>query len=121
MNYLMKFLKVNHASVSSFPTVLTFSSGEKLRYLKVKLVLQYHVPNQHEDTEGYAHHLLIMFYQFHDESQLKMKIDNPPSYCTKCKQPGVIDIVHQNKALIETFSELVEAAFEDFRMNLVPN
>ena len=46
-----------------------------------------------------------------------MKIGNPPSYCTKLKQSGVIDITHQNKALVEPFSGLVDAAFE--RMYLV--
>ena len=62
--------EVDHASVSSFQKVLKLSSGEKLRCLKVELVLQYHVPNQRKDREGHAHHLLFMIYPFHDEFEL---------------------------------------------------
>ena len=34
-----EFVEVNHASVSLFPVVLKFSSTDKLRGLKVELVL----------------------------------------------------------------------------------
>ena len=60
-----------------------------------------------------------MFYLFRDESNLK--IDNALSYCTKLKQPGVVDIIHQNKALIKSCSKLVDTTFAKLRMGLVPN
>ena len=46
--------------------VLVLSAGERLHYCTVELVLQYHVPNKFKDPEGYAHHLLFMFYPFRD-------------------------------------------------------
>ena len=60
-----------------------------------------------------------MFYPWHDESELK--IGNPPFYCTKLKQLGLIVIIRQNKAMIESFSELVDVLFAECRMDLVPD
>ena len=58
-----------------------------------------------------------MFYPFCDASELK--ISNTSSYCAKIKHSGVIDITHQNIALIEPFSELVHAAFAEFEIGLI--
>ena len=58
-----------------------------------------------------------MFYPFCDASELK--ISNTSSYFAKIKLSGVIDITHQNIALIEPFSELVHAAFAEFKIGLI--
>ena len=67
-----EFGDVNHASVSLFLVVLKFSSIDKLRGLKVELVLWYHVANQHKDPEGYAYHIVFMIYPFGEEFELKI-------------------------------------------------
>ena len=83
-------------------------SGENLRCRKVEHILQYHILNQHKDLERYVHYLIFIFYSFHNNSEWRKR--NPSSHRTKFKQPGVINIVHQNKALIEPFSELADAS-----------
>ena len=55
-------VEVNHASVSSYPEVLKLPSGENLKCCKVALILQYHNPSQYKDLEGYARHLIFIFY-----------------------------------------------------------
>lgn len=64
---------INHSTVNSYPDVLIFSSGERLHYGKVELVLLYHVPNKFEDLDDYAHHSLFMFYQLRNECKLKVR------------------------------------------------
>ena len=106
---------VNHASASSYSNVLKLFSGEKLTCCRVELVLKYHNPNQHEDLEEYAHYLLFMLYLFRDNSQLR--ISNSLSIVQN--YTAWIDRINQNKALIEPFSELLDATFAKFRMDLV--
>ena len=54
-----KLFETNHSTADSYPDMLILSSGERLLYRKVELVLQYHVPNKFKDPEGYAHLLLF--------------------------------------------------------------
>ena len=84
------------------------SSKEKMKCRKVPYVLRYFTPNENRDYESYAHHLLLLFYPFRDESDLKTGI--PPSYTNKVAEPGVIDIINTNRALIEPFSDAVDEA-----------
>ena len=67
-----KIFEANHSTIDSHPDVLILSSGERLDCRKVQLVLRYHVPNKFKDPEGYAHHLLFLFYPFRDECKLKV-------------------------------------------------
>ena len=72
--------------------MLILSSGEKLHYRKVELVLRYHVPNKFKDPEGYAHHLLFMFYPFCEECvRIFFKIEGT----------RVIEVINNNKSLVE--------------------
>ena len=48
----------------SYPKMKRSTTGGKLRCLEVEFVLKYHCPNQHNDPEVYAHHLLFMFHLF---------------------------------------------------------
>ena len=114
-----KLVETNHPISNSYPEVLVLSSGERLHYFKVELVLQYHVPNKFKDPEGYAHHLLFMFYPFRDESELK--VGQPSSYSLKLSEPGVLEIENNNKSLVEPYSDLVNAAFLNYRADITPS
>ena len=69
---IYKPVQISHLITNSYPDELVLSSGERLHYPKVKLVLQYHIPSVFKDTEVYAHYLLFIFYSFHDYCQLKV-------------------------------------------------
>ena len=59
-------IEENHSMTNnhSYPKMKRSTTGGKLRCLEVELVLKYHCPNQHNDPEVYAHHLLFMFHLF---------------------------------------------------------
>ena len=85
------------------------SSNEKLKCRKIKAVLRYHVPNPNRNPEQYTHHLLFSFYPFRDEGNLK---HTPFSwnYLAKLQQPEVLNVVNQNKLVMEPFLDFVDAA-----------
>ena len=89
-----KPFEVNHSTTDSYPDALILSSGERLHYRKVELVLRYHVPKKFKDPEGYVHHLLFLFYPFCDEC--KLKVGQPSSYSSKLCEPGVIEVINKN-------------------------
>ena len=114
-----KITEPNHSIINSHPEVLILSSGERLHYCKVELVLRYHVPNKFKDPVGYAHHLLFMFYPFRDEC--KLKVGESPSYSSKLNEAGVLEIANNNKKLVEPYSDLVNAAFLNYRAKITPS
>ena len=114
-----KLSEANHSTTDSYPDVLILSSGERLHYRKVELVLRYHLPNKFKDPEGYAHHLLLMFCSFRDECELK--VGRPSSYSSKLSEPGVIEVINNNKSLVEPHSDLVNDAFLNYRSNISPS
>ena len=69
--------------------------------------------------EGYAHHLLFMFYPFRDEC--KLKVGESPSYSSKLSEPGVLEIVNNNKKLVEHYSDLINAAFLSYTADITPS
>ena len=71
-----KLVETNHPISNSYPEVLVLSSGERLHYRKIELILHNHVSNKCKDPEGYTHHLLFMFYPFLDESNLHHVLQN---------------------------------------------
>ena len=111
-----KLVQTNHHISNSYPEVLVLSSGGRLHYCKVELVLQYHVPNKFKDPESHAHHLLFMFYPIRDESELK--VGQPSSYSSKLSEPGVFEIVNNNKSLVEPYMDLVNAALINYRADI---
>ena len=111
-----KLFEANHSTTDSYPDVLILSSGERLHYRKVELVLRYHVPNKFKDPEGYAHHLLFLFYPFRDEC--KLKVGQPSSYSSKLREPGVIEVINKNKSLVEPYRDLVNDAFLNHRSGI---
>ena len=114
-----KLFEVNHFTTDSYPDVLILSSGERLYHRKVELVLRYHVPNKLKDPEGYAHHLLSMFYQFCDECELK--VGKPSSFSPKLSEPGVIEVINNNKNLVQPYRNLVNDAFLNYRSDISCN
>ena len=111
-----KLFEPNHSTTDSYPDVLIHSSRERLHYRKAELVLRYHVPNKFKAPEGYAHHLLFMFYPFRDECELT--VGQLSSYSSKLSQPGVIEVINNNKSLVEPYSDLVNDAFLNYRSDI---
>ena len=60
-----------------------------------------------------------MFYPFHDES--KLNVGEPLSYSSNLSEPGVLEIVNNNKSLVEPYSDLVNAAFLNYRAEITPS
>ena len=78
-------LETTIAVTSHYPSVIPLmSSLDKLKCWKVPSVLRYFTTNKNRNYEVCAHHLLILFYQFRTESDLKS--DNS---CTKV----VVDVM----------------------------
>ena len=92
------------------------SSKQKLKCRKVQAVLRYHVPNRHRFPERYAYHLLLMYYPFRSEAELLQN-----TYLEKISQPGVLDIINENKLKIKPYDELVNEAFRNYRADLDTN
>ena len=60
-----------------------------------------------------------MFYPFPNKCELKL--DEPPPYCTKTKEAGVIEVRNEYKILLEPFSDLVDDAFFHYRSDVSPS
>ena len=113
-------LEENHSDCN-YPSNIPLmnSNKEKLNCSKVKAVLRYHVPNQHNKPEQYAHHLLFMFYPFRDEAELCTTPSG--TYMEKLLDPVVQEIVNRNKQRFEPCGDLVDTALANLRANLQHN
>ena len=60
-----------------------------------------------------------MFYPFRDESELM--VGQISSYSSKLSELGVLEIVNNNKRLVESYSDPVNAAFLNFRADITPS
>ena len=90
-----------------FPeSIHLMNSSEKMRRRNVKRVVRYHTPNPVSNPEGYAHHLLMLFYPFHNEHDLKSQEDN--LYSSKLRKPDILKKVNRNKAKFEPFGDVVD-------------
>ena len=72
----------------------------------MKSVLIYHVPNPDKRPEKYAHHMLFIFYPFQKESDL-CSVESG-THMKTLGDPGVKNIVNENKLKFEPFAELVD-------------
>ena len=54
-----------------------------------------------------------MFYPFRDERELT--VGQPSSYSSKLNEPGVIEVINNNKSLVEPYSDLVNYSFVNYR------
>ena len=104
-----ELMNLQHSVTNQNETIYLMNSNEKLKRRKVRAVLRYYVPNLNKNPEQYAHHFVFSFYPFRDEGNLK----HPPNfinYLAKLQQPKVLNIVNQNKLVMEPFSDFVGAA-----------
>ena len=60
-----------------------------------------------------------MFYPFRDERELT--VGQPSSYSSKLNEPGVIEVINNNKSLVEPYSDLVNYAFVNYRSDISPS
>ena len=65
-------------------------------------VLCYSKSNKSRKYENYAHYLLLLFYPIRNEADFKVAM--PPGWTNKFAEPGVIDTVNRNRAIVELFS-----------------
>ena len=75
------------------------SLTDKLKCRKVHLAVSLFTPNKKREYELYAYHLLMLYYPFCKESDLKS--GSAPSYINKLAEPGVIWIVNENRTKTE--------------------
>ena len=95
---------------NTFPLVVPLmNSKEKMKCRKVRSVLRFPPQNKHYQPEKYAHHLLMCYYPFRSEDELKLG-----TYTEKLLQPGVIEKVNENKMIVEPYGDLVDEALENF-------
>ena len=103
-----------------YPNVIPLmSSKEKLKCGKILFVVQFYVPNQQTQPEEYAHHMLFMYYPFRNENNLKS--GNPPTYSNKQGESKVISLINQNRVRVESFTAIVDNAFERSTSELETN
>ena len=57
----------NHKECSYPQTIKLMISGKTVRCWKVRGVPRHHVPNKFLSPKEFAHHVLLLFYQFRDE------------------------------------------------------
>ena len=115
-----ELIEANHQTVNGYPKVIRLKTMKgKLKCRKVPLVLRLHEPNRNKHPEDYAHHLLMLYLPFHDEKEL-LSVEHH-TYAAKLSEPGVIDTIAENRALIEPYAGLVNDALERFRADLILN
>ena len=52
---------------------------------------------------------------------MRVKVGQPSSYSSKLSKSGVIEVVNNNKRLIEPYSDLVNDTFENYRSDISPS
>ena len=107
----------NHVKRSYPKAISLMSSKGKLKCRNVKAVLRYHQPSPNRDIEKFAHHMLFSLYLFRIEEHLKL----PPitgTYFKKLQEPGVLDVINRNRAIMKPFSDVIDEALLNLQSNL---
>ncbi|XP_066911415.1 uncharacterized protein [Clytia hemisphaerica] len=107
----------NHVENTLPKKIPLMNSKECLRCRKARKVLRTYTPNRHLYPEKYAHHLLMLFYPFRKEEDLKLD----GSYVLKLSDPDVLEKVNRNREIFEPNSEMVEMALQNYRNDLLTN
>ncbi|XP_066910247.1 uncharacterized protein [Clytia hemisphaerica] len=119
-NELVDDLVESNHPTNGYPNIVPLlSSRDKLKCRKVPLVLRLHEPNRNKHPEDYAHHLLMLYYPFRNENELLSQEHN--SYTQKLFEPGVVEMIERNRALIQPYSGLVDDALVRFRTDITLN
>ena len=104
-----------NSSETSLPNkIRLMNTNETMKCRKVKAVIRYHRPNKRKEPELFFHHLLMLYYPWRDESTL---LGSDHTYASKCVEPGVQEIIEQNRSIFEPDSEAVTEALEWLRNN----
>ena len=114
-----EILENNFLDQVYLPAMPLMLSKGKLKYRKISSVLRFFTPNKNKNIELYDHHVLLLYFPFRSESEFK--VGHPPSYTNKLGEPGVTEILNQNRNKIEPYSELVDNALMDSNMELRGN
>ena len=110
-------LNENHNILLDYPRNLMLLNSEKMRARKVRKVLRFYEPTKLKDPEGYAHHLLMFYFPYRNESNLLTE----NSYIETLKNDHVRQVVESNKLIFEPYSEMIDDAFLNFREVLEPD
>ena len=94
-------------------------SGETKRCQNVRQILRYHRPNKLLSPEKFAHHVMLLFFQFRDEKQLLSGF--LPLYQNKLQEQGVQDVVNSSKTKFEPYGDSVDQVFSQFNENSINN
>ena len=73
----------------------------KLQCRKVASVLRLFTPTKDKNYGPNAHHLLILYYSFWKESDLKS--GSQPSYANKLEKVATLQLVNENKQKVEPY------------------
>lgn len=65
------------------------------------------------------HHLLFIFFQFRGKCDIKVR--QPPSYTSKLCKPWVLETINNRKSFVERYSDLVNDAFLNYRVDISPS
>ena len=88
----------------TLPRKVKLSSTLTMHRRNNKIVLRYHKPNKNLLLEDYAHHILMLYYPFFNESDLKLN----KSCLLKINSPGVLNIVNRNREIFEPASDIAD-------------
>ena len=81
---------------------------------KIRAVVRYHTSNKTKVPENYFHHLLMLYYPWHNEDTL---VGSEQTYASKFNEPEVEAVVEKNRALFEPDADAISEALEAFRNN----
>ena len=101
-------LENNFSNEISPSVIQLMTCNDKLKCRKVPSVLRLFTPNKDKDYELYVHYLLMLYYPFRKESDLKN--ESPPSYTNKLAEVDVSQIVNENRQKVEPYADLVDKA-----------
>ena len=90
------------------PIIPLMTCNYKLECRKVTFVSLLFTPNKGKDYELYAHHLLMLYYLFQKESDLKS--GSAPSYTNKLSKVDILQIVNENGQKVKPYANLVDEA-----------
>ena len=65
------------------------NSKEIMKCRRIKAVIRYHTPNQRKEPEKYFHHLLMLYFPWHNEQEL---FGEDQTYISKFYEPDVQEV-----------------------------
>ena len=116
---LDSLMEVNHENLNYPKVIKLMNSNERMQCRKVRRVLRYHAPDKYRFPKKYAHHLLFLFFLFRSEKELLG--GHLSTYQRKLAEPGVLDIIDNNRQKFEPYTAMVDKAYENLNSEFVYN